>query len=75
MEVSLKYNHPIGDHFEAEMICHSEKDLPKATERLQNFLRKFGFSTWTPEDYKKIIKDTAYKNPYIDFDEGIKLLQ
>ncbi len=75
MEVSLKYGHPLGDHFEAEIQCKTEKQVANATTKLKKFLAQFGLDVWSQNEYKKIITDNAYKTPYIEFDEGKKLLK
>jgi adenylate cyclase class IV len=75
IEVALKLGHPLGDHFEIEKHCKSEKDIKKTTRELKIFLNKYNLKAWTPEEYKKIMRENSYKTPDVELDKGAKLLK
>jgi adenylate cyclase class IV len=75
IEVALKFGHPLGDHFEIEKQCKLKKDIKKTTEELKTILDMYKLTTWTPEDYKQIMRDNSYKTPEINLDKGAKLLK
>ncbi len=75
IEIALKYNHPIGDHFEIETTSKSKDGVEQAKQKLLVFLEPFHLKTWEPEEYKKIIIASGPKAPYIPFDKGITTFQ
>lgn len=63
--ISLKTNHAIGDHFEVEMMNGREEDVLE-------FLSKLELTAWTPEEFKEVVMESRHRDPYKDFEEGLK---
>ena len=63
---SLKFGHPIGDHYEAEISGGSK-------EELLGFLTPLGLTVWGEDEFRTIILDarTNQDNGYISLEEGI----
>ncbi len=63
--LTLKFNHAIGDHYEAEMTNGSE-----ATVR--EFLNKLGLTIWTGSEFKEVVMASRQgKYAYRPIEEGI----
>ncbi len=72
IEVSVKLNHVVGNHFEVETLCRDRSEIEKAKQGLLGFINPHGLTVWEPEEYKNIIMESRNKAPYIPFDEGIE---
>lgn len=62
--MTLKFGHPIGDHFEAEMTNGTQEELGA-------FLGKLELTPWTEEEFKAVVMDPQIGNRYIPISEGM----
>ncbi len=73
IEVSLKFGHVVGDHFEIETICADHYGIDNAKQKLLDFLVPYQLSTWENKEFQDLIVSSREKAPYIPLDEGAKL--
>lgn len=63
--MTLKFNHAIGDHFEAELMNGD-------AESLRTFLEKVNLTVWTEEKFKEVIMASRTgKYSYLPLEQGV----
>lgn len=65
LTMTLKFGHPIGDHFEAEITNGSR-------EELETFLTNLQLTPWTEEQFKAVVMDPKIGNKYVPIQAGLE---
>ncbi|MDP3988839.1 MAG: hypothetical protein Q8P93_01240 [bacterium] len=62
--LTLKFSHPVGDHYEAEITEGTQEDL-------RTFLDELDLPIYEEDEFKEIVMASRNQAPYISIDQGI----